>query len=209
MEMILAYSIKNNYKMKNLKHIFLLLLLSFTTINAQSRSEIQTQIETIATGVPNTALKIRNVLGVLADGTAQTGDIKEIDVSNAYLTANFDVTGLGKNERLGWAICNGNNGTRNRSGRVSVPYDASNYPTLGATGGSNSVTLIKNNIPILDSSFPTSNADQGGGTRIYVMATDTEPAGSKTYVNSVNTASTNTPVDIRQQYIVSLFIMKL
>jgi hypothetical protein len=52
-----------------------------------------------------------------------TGDIKEIDCTDAYIEANFDANGIGINERLGWAICNGYNGlTKNRTGRVSVAY---------------------------------------------------------------------------------------
>lgn len=70
-----------------------------------------------------------------------TGDIKEIDCDDAYITANFTGTGLGINERAGWAICNGQNGTRNRTGRVSVAYGASPggsgataYTAMGTTG---------------------------------------------------------------------------
>lgn len=174
-----------------------------------TRSEIQTIIDNIADGVPNTALKVRNALTAIADGTGTTGDVKEIDVSTAYIAANFDVTGLGTNERLGWAICNGNNGTRNRSGRVSVGYDVSNYPTLGAIGGNNSVTLAKSNIPQMDANFPVTDGDNAGGTKLYVMANDLSPAGTATWANSVNKGSANTPIDIRQQYIVTLYIMKL
>lgn len=173
------------------------------------RSDIQLLIDAIADGVPNTALKVRTVLNAIADGTGQTGDVKEIDVATSYIAANFDVTGLGTNERLGWAICNGNNGTRNRSGRVSIQYNSSTYPTLGATGGNSTLTLIKNNIPTLDISLPVSDGDSGGGSKIYVMANDVEAAGSHVYVNSVNNSSPNTAIDIRQQYIVTLFIQKL
>jgi len=128
--------------MKNLKHLFLLLLLSVVTLQGQTRSEIQPQIDAIATGIPNTALKVRTVLNTLANGVAQTGDVKEIDVATSYIAANFDVTGLGTNERLGWAICNGNNGTRNRNGRVPLQYDPSTYATLGATGGSKDAVVV-------------------------------------------------------------------
>ena len=52
-----------------------------------------------------------------------TGDIKEIDCTDAYISNNFDGNGIGTNERLGWAICNGYNGlTKNRTGRVSVGW---------------------------------------------------------------------------------------
>jgi microcystin-dependent protein len=57
-----------------------------------------------------------------------TGDIKEIDCNNEYIELNFETSGtyVGKGivggEREGWAICNGNNGTKNRTGRVSVGW---------------------------------------------------------------------------------------
>lgn len=187
--------------MKNLKHLFLLLFLSVSTLQAQSRSDIQTQIDAIATGVPNTALKFRTVLNTIANGTSQTGDIKEIDVSNAYIAANFDATGLGTNERLGWAICNGNNGTRNRSGRVPLQYDVSNYPTLGAIGGSKDAVIVAhshtvNGIKTYNNSFGTNgfyDRSQGAGN-----------AGIVT--ESVGESGTNKNL---QPYIVTLMIMKL
>lgn len=185
--------------MKNLKHLFLLLLaVSFLSVNAQTRSEIQTQIETIATGVPNTALKIRNVLGVIADGTAQTGDIKEIDVSTSYIAANFDVTGLGKNERLGWAICNGNNGTRNRNGRVPLQYDPSNYPTLGATGGSKDAVVVAHS--------HTANGFGAPGSGSNGLADNIYAYGQISATTTVGESGVNKNM---QPYIVTLFIMKL
>lgn len=198
--------------MKNLKHLFLLILLSITTINAQSRSEIQTQIETIATGVPNTALKIRNVLGVLADGVAQTGDIKEIDVSNAYLLANFDPSGLGINERLGWAICNGNNGTRNRGGRVAVQYNTT-YPTLGATGGASTHTLTVSEMP-----SHTHKTSASGGTpvthttsaRFYTVGETWSSSGTIDEKESgIVYEGGGQPHNNMQPYIITVFIQKL
>lgn len=184
--------------MKNLKLILLAFIFPFVFVEAQTRSDIQTQIETIATGVPNTALKIRNVLSILADGTAQTGDIKEIDVSTAYIAANFDGTGLGTNERLGWAICNGNNGTRNRQGRVALQYDPTNYPTLGAIGGSKDAVLVAHNHQIA-----TSPNDNLG----YVTAKSSSATGG-TPINT-STAGESGVGKNMQPYIVTLIIMKL
>ena len=189
--------------MKNLKSLFLLLFLSTFTLHAQSRSEIQAQIETIATGVPNTALKIRNVLAVLADGVAQTGDVKEIDVSNAYLLANFDPTGLGINERLGWAICNGNNGTRNRGGRVAIQYNTT-YPTLGAVGGESTHVLTLNEMPSHSHVIKGSVNTSGGSGANSVSNTSNNGPDMTT-----NTSGGGQAHNIMQPYIVSVFIMKL
>lgn len=191
--------------MKNLKHLFLLLFLPIATLQAQTRSEIQDQIETIATGVPNTALKIRTVLSVLANGTAQTGDVKEIDVSTAYIALNFDPTGLGINERLGWAICNGNNGTRDRSGRVAMQYSTT-YPTLGATGGSSDLVVVEHSHTFT----PNTNMDFGSGDGVSRGRVGAVTAGTGDLVSgTVNSTGVSGANKNYQPYIVTLFIMKL
>jgi len=191
--------------MKNLKQLFLLLFLSVATLQAQTRSEIQAQIETIATGVPNTALKIRTVLAVIADGTAQIGDVKEIDVSTAYIASNFDPTGLGINERLGWAICNGNNGTRDRSGRVPMQYSAT-YPTLGAIGGSPDAVVVEHSHTFL----PNTNMNFGLGDGVSRARVSAETAGTGNLLSgSISTVGVSGANKNYQPYIITLFIMKL
>jgi len=161
------------------------------------RSDIQILIDAIEDGVPNTALKVRTVLNALADGGV-TGDVKEIDVSNAYLTANFDATGLGKNERLGWAICNGNNGTRNRSGRVPMQYDVSNYPILGATGGSKDAVVVSHSH--VGNGFGASGSGSDG------LASNNFLYGQLSATSTVGESGTNKNL---QPYIITLMIMKL
>jgi hypothetical protein len=180
-----------------MKKFILLLLLSACTLQGQTRSQIQVQIDAIATGVPNTALKVRTILNTLANGAFQTGDIKEIDVSTAYIASNFDVTGLGTNERLGWAICNGNNGTRNRNGRVSIQYDVSNYPTLGATGGSKDAVVVahSHNIKLYNVDTTGTKSADASGTQSGTGTTEV-------------TGESGTDKNL-QPYIVTLMIMKL
>lgn len=62
------------------------------------------------------------------------------------VTVNFDGTGKGIGDLDGWAICNGHDTIPDLRGRFIVGYNGSNY-VLGSTGGSNSITLTKANIP--------------------------------------------------------------
>ena len=63
-----------------------------------------------------------------------------LHVNSAYIAANFDVTGLGINLMEGYAICNGNNGTINKDGRVGVAY-GSTTNVIGQYGGSKDAVL--------------------------------------------------------------------
>lgn len=69
------------------------------------------------------------------------GDTKEVVCDSTYLNTNFDSTGLGRGERKGWAIMNGQNGTQNDNGKVVIAY-GSTYNTLEAIGGSADAVLV-------------------------------------------------------------------
>ncbi|MFM9825846.1 hypothetical protein [Flavobacterium sp.] len=107
-----------------------------------TRTEILALINGITTGSPNTALEIRTLLTEMVNYPVQIGTIRQKDVTNAYIVANFDGTGLGINEEEGWALRNSQNGTRNSQGRVNINYDPTNYPTMGATGGSKDAVVV-------------------------------------------------------------------
>lgn len=99
-------------------------------------------------------------LALLAFAESQwvTGDIKEIDCTQQYILDNFEQTGPNKGKGLvgtpreGWAICNGLNGTKNRTGRVSVAWgdvtplgatgDASTFPNISPAGNPTSTTPV-------------------------------------------------------------------
>lgn len=169
-----------------------------------TRKEIQVLIDNIATGVPNTALKVRTILNTLADGAFQTGDVKEIDVATSYIASNFDVTGLGINERVGWAICNGQNGTRDRRGRVAMMYSAS-YPTLGSTGGEYKHTLTTAEMPVHDHDLNMVGYNlAGAGGAEYVVRSSGTQVAKPTLSEGGGTAH-----NIMQPYMVTLMIMKL
>jgi hypothetical protein len=109
-------------------------------------AQVTTAIGNIKDDEPNTALEIRTLLTELFNRSYKTGDVMMVSCSNAYITANFDGTGLGINERVGWAICNGNNGTRNYDDRLPLAYGVTNT-TMGATKGSNTHTLLETEMP--------------------------------------------------------------
>jgi hypothetical protein len=121
-------------------------------------------------------------------------EVKQIDVNLytdlTFLSDNFDNTGKGKNKYRGWAICNGNNGTKNRKGRVAIGYDETNYPTLGAIGGSETHKITPSESPaILNTTKPYQT---GSTTNDYLSP-----------------ATSNTAMSIMQPYIVTLFIQKI
>jgi len=134
-----------------------------------TRAEKIAMIAAIGTGEPNTALEFRNLLTALLDPNA--GTIITKDVSNAYITANFDGTGLGINEELGYAICNGANGTREHNGKVMVAYGTL-FPVMGASGGSphtvvvahTHTTRISNVTGTNNNTMTAVNGGSGGGT---------------------------------------------
>jgi hypothetical protein len=147
------------------------------------------------------------------------GDIKEVDCTDAYITANFDSNGTGKigSEREGWQICNGNNGTKNRTGRVSVAYgkvtpiDSGNTPTtslvgyvnwLPETGGSKNAVVVKHK----HICTRTAATVRMRVSRKGVGGSGCEGSNYDIVSNEVGSDGTDKNM---QPYIVTLFIQKL
>lgn len=164
-----------------------------------TRLEIQAMIAGIGTGEPNTAAEMRTLLTALLD--PPTGTIRVKDVTNAYILSNFDGTGLGINEEVGWALCNGiNAGTRNSQGRVTVNYDPVNYPIMGATGGSKDQVVIEH-------SHSSGSYNTGSGTPIFTGKGLT--SGSDTLYSRTNSEGVSGTDKNMQPYIVRLETVKL
>ena len=152
------------------------------------------------------------------------GDIKEIACNQQYIIDNFEPISntleegkaFSTSERVGWAICNGKNGTVNKMGRVAIGYDPNNYQ-LGSvagsnTGGEKNVTLQESQMPIHNHGYtgrdgrgyPRDSADTIGGSegdsgwhRSYARNTKIENKGGGQAHNNM------------QPYIVTLFIQKI
>jgi hypothetical protein len=149
-----------------------------------------------------------------------TGDVKEVDCTNDYISANFDATGLGINERVGWAICNGANGTRDRGGRVGMGY-GNGYNTMGAVGGSKDAIVVSHthkqyaNTEVninsnRQSNFPDRQpalrgVGEGSADHDYTMGAS---ASTATHGNTSSAGSSGTDKNL-QPYLVTLFIQKL
>lgn len=63
-------------------------------------------------------------------------------VTETYIEDNLDETGLGINLLTGFALCNGQNGTPNLDGLVSIGY-GTNYPNIGGFGGSKDAVVVE------------------------------------------------------------------
>lgn len=144
------------------------------------------------------------ILDFIQSSASQSGDIKRVKCDLAYLTANFETNGLGKNLRLGWAICNGNNGTDDLAGRVGVGYGAG-YSALGTIAGEASHTLLNTEIPNITVRARGSNADNGDPGNLFVTANSQENTGVDLVVNANGGLTHNN----MQPYIINLYIMKL
>ena len=117
-------------------------------------STVETSIkDKLASGTLITADRHRQVENDILDFAENqwlTGDIKKIFCANSYIDTHFDGSGKGKvgGDREGWAICNGNNGTKNRTGRVSVGYGTNStantkaFTSLGELGGSKDAIVV-------------------------------------------------------------------
>lgn len=158
----------------------------------------------------STIANLQAALNQRIDSIWKRGDVIEIDVDASYISANFDGSGLGRNERAGWAICNGNNGTRNRNGRFPVGYDPNRWPynVMGNTGGQETVTLSVSEMPSHSHTFygwgdyKVDNVGTGG-----TVTTNYDRSG--TLDARMNSVGGSQPHENRPPFIVTLFIMKL
>ena len=126
-----------------------------------------------------------------------------LDVTTAYINSNFDNTGLGTNLCLGYAICNGNNGTKNRNGLISLGYGVG-YTAIGGTGGATTHGLTAAEIPAIQVPYTASVADNGD-TGTFLVTSRFQSAG----IQNLTTGGAGTAHNIMQPYLITLMIQKL
>lgn len=167
-------------------------------------SDISTLIDVnLPNGNQIKSVKHREVEHALLDyiqaNLSQSGDIKRIKCDLTYYTANFETDGLGKNLRLGWAQCNGNNGTDDLTGRVGIGFGLG-YSTFGAIGGSKNAVLVAHTH---GNKYQNKNASGSGSERVL------DNSGGSTLVQNTESAGVDGTDKNMQPYIVQLYIMKL
>ena len=157
----------------------------------------------LASGTEIPASKHREVeialLNFIQSNLPQRGDIKVIKADATYLANNFEVDGLGKNLRAGWAICNGNNGTDNLQGRVPIHYSA-DFP-LGTVGGSKDAVVVEHShgLPI----------ESGGNLNIQSIVSNGNHDQGYSETNRTTTVGVSGKNKNMQPYFATVYIMKL
>lgn len=124
-------------------------------------------------------------------------EIKDLWVSQAYIDTNFNGTGLGILLMVGYAICNGQNGTPDLDGLVSIGY-GTNYNVIKGVGGSKNAVVVAHTHSI------SLNGEGAGAGNI----TFSDGVGTPHVYNTDSTGVSGTNKNM-QPYMVLLKIMKL
>jgi hypothetical protein len=135
---------------------------------------------------------------VNTNASALQFEVKDLWVNQAYIDNNFDETGLGINLLVGYALCNGQNGTPPMDGLVSIGY-GTNYNVVGAFGGSKDAVLVQHSHTY---DKPTTVAINSG-------AGSERPNTQVTLAQSTSTVGVSGTNKNMQPYIVLIKIMKL
>lgn len=161
---------------------------------------------------PNFATTIAGQLTTLTNQVAaiKQGYIGQISIYEGPLNV-FDATGLGitPGAMAGWAICNGNNGTRDYRDRM--PLGAGSIVADGGIGGSQTHTLAAGNIPQVSGTANNSVAGvqgspggNGGNMQAGSSASIANVNGTVTVGNS-----SPTPVNHMPPYIGVVWVKRI
>lgn len=126
--------------------------------------------------------------------------------------SSFDNTGLGFGKYLSWAICNGQNGTPNLSGRVPVGLNLtdSDFNSIGVTGGSKThlLTAAESGLPAHNHTIETTSPS---GTSDGGIVGRGDGSGTETNLNTatISSAPASAAHNNLQPYYVAAWIIKL
>lgn len=171
-------------------------------------TDLQNLIDTnLANASGITASEHREVEEALLNEFARLYEVKELDIPSdqlpGFLTTNFDGTGKGIGDYDGFAICNGQNGTRDRRGRTSIGYDPLFYNIIGATGGSKDAVLVSHSHPYTQYQLDQEVSTTGSGVRAL------NKNNIQTGVFTTSTVGESGIGKNMQPYIVTLFIQRI
>lgn len=149
----------------------------------------------------------REVANSLVNEFAIIGEIKMLNVTQEFIDANFDATGLGVLNYTGWAVCNGNNGTKDFSGRVAIGN--SEYYPIGTTGGNKDAVLVSHkHESIVFSDGKKAVNDVGTGALLNSQYEISE-AGGNGYIDETSTVGVDGIDKNMQPYISIFFIQRI
>ncbi len=175
-------------------------------INTVSVGELPSNAFSLTDLIPHevgTDLKKGTIQDLITFITPYIGAIQfqviTLHVNSAYIAANFDVTGLGTNLMLGYAIVNGNNGTLNKDGRVGIAYGAT-HNVIGQFGGSKDAVVVSHSHGIRRQSH---NAAAAGSEWVL------DNSGVSTTMTTTETTGVSGTDKNMQPYLVELQVMRL
>jgi hypothetical protein len=169
-------------------------------------AQFETLIISLGDNVRNPASRVRTILTAIKNEVFQIGEVKMKEMTPLEITTNFDSTGLGIGDSVGFAICNGLNGTRNRRRKVPVGYDSTtfvsgfDYSGVGNTFGSADAIVVNH-------SHTAGSYNTGSGVVIFPNV-GFPSGGDNVYQNTDETGESATNKNI-QPSIVTLFIQRI
>jgi len=182
----------------------------------------------LMTGISGTTPTTGQIVQVNAGGTLELADQADSFPTGGIIMWSGTIATI----PTGWALCDGNNGTPNLTGRFVVHADADSGGTYApnATGGSDSVALTEANMPshshtfsgttnttgahTHDVAWSAAEGGSGSGSRVenypstYARSTSSAGDHSHTFSGTTSSTGSGTAHENRPPYYALAYIMK-